>query len=89
MDLVAATREALAKKENVTVSKSHTMIRIDGLSTNVHASDFYRIAETDLSRWNQSIKKGKAASQPVLSLRTQQMTNLSPPFPQCSKYVTA
>ncbi|OAA76988.1 hypothetical protein LEL_06672 [Akanthomyces lecanii RCEF 1005] len=57
MDLVAATREALAKKENVTVSKSHTMIRIDGLSTNVHASDFYRIAETDLSKWNQSIKK--------------------------------
>lgn len=89
MDLVAATREALAKKENVTVSKSHTMIRIDGLSTNVHASDFYRIAETDLSKWNQSIKKGKGASQPALPLRTQQTTNMSPPFPQCSKYVTA
>ncbi|OAR00882.1 hypothetical protein LLEC1_07345, partial [Akanthomyces lecanii] len=57
IDLVAATHEALAKKDNVTVSKSHTMIRIDGLSTNVHASDFYRIAETDLSKWNQSIKK--------------------------------
>lgn len=60
LDLVEATREALARKENVPVSKSHTMIRIDGLSTNVHASDFYRIAETDLSRWNQSIKKGNA-----------------------------
>ncbi len=57
-DLVAATREALASKENVTTSKSHTMVRIEGLSTNVLASDFYRIAETDLSRWNQSIKKG-------------------------------
>lgn len=56
-DLVAATRAALARKDDFPVAKSHTMIRIDGLSTNVHASDFYRIAETDLSKWNQSIKK--------------------------------
>ncbi|KAM0669243.1 hypothetical protein ACQRIT_004217 [Beauveria bassiana] len=57
MDLVAATHEALAKKNGLAVSKAYTMLRIDGLSTNVHASDFYRIADNDLSKWNQSIKQ--------------------------------
>ncbi|PMB67216.1 hypothetical protein BM221_006878 [Beauveria bassiana] len=56
-DLVAATHEALAKKNGLAVSKAYTMLRIDGLSTNVHASDFYRIADNDLSKWNQSIKQ--------------------------------
>ncbi|KAM3511553.1 hypothetical protein MY11210_004771 [Beauveria gryllotalpidicola] len=56
-DLVAATYEALAKKDGLAVSKSYTMLRIDGLSTSVHASDFYRIADNDLSKWNQSIKQ--------------------------------
>ncbi|KAM3463218.1 hypothetical protein MY5147_001142 [Beauveria neobassiana] len=56
-DLVAATHEALAKKNGLAVSKAYTMLRIDGLSTSVHASDFYRIADNDLSKWNQSIKQ--------------------------------
>ncbi|OAA52215.1 hypothetical protein BBO_00056 [Beauveria brongniartii RCEF 3172] len=56
-NLMAATSEALAKKDALAVSKSYTMLRIDGLSTSVHASDFYRIADNDLSKWNQSIKQ--------------------------------
>lgn len=59
-DLVAATHEALAEKDGLAVSKSYIMLRIDGLSTSVHASDFYRIADNDLSKWNQSIKQGKS-----------------------------
>ncbi|XWW93856.1 hypothetical protein V2A60_001795 [Cordyceps javanica] len=56
-DLVIATHRVLAEKEDSSTAKSHTMLRIDGLSTNVHPSDFYRIAENDLSKWNQSITK--------------------------------
>ncbi|OAA60762.1 hypothetical protein ISF_05801 [Cordyceps fumosorosea ARSEF 2679] len=56
-DLIAATQANLAQKGDPTAAKSHTMIRIDGLSTNVHASDFYRLADNELSKWNQSITK--------------------------------
>lgn len=34
------------------------MLVIDGLSSNLNAADFYRIAPNELSNWQSVIKKG-------------------------------
>lgn len=49
---------ASGDKEHAVIPKSHVMLTISGLSKNVNASDFYRISENDLSKWNESIRKG-------------------------------
>ncbi|KAJ3476687.1 hypothetical protein NLG97_g9044 [Lecanicillium saksenae] len=64
-ELVAETQKALAKNENSIIERSHIMLKIDGLSTNVNPSDFYRIAQNDLSKWNQSIRKTSARQDDV------------------------
>jgi hypothetical protein len=35
------------------------MLILHGLSPNLNASDFYRLAPSDLSSWQSVIKKGK------------------------------
>lgn len=49
--------EDLGGRKTVGIPKSHVMLTIGGLSKNVNGSDFYRIADNDLSQWNASIKK--------------------------------
>lgn len=41
-----------------TKDSSLVMLVIDGLSSNLNAADFYRIAPNDLSNWQSVIKKG-------------------------------
>lgn len=41
-----------------TKDSSLVMLAIDGLSSNLNAADFYRIAPNDLSNWQSVIKKG-------------------------------
>ncbi|UNI13449.1 hypothetical protein JDV02_000195 [Purpureocillium takamizusanense] len=49
--LDSAAGPAVAKAD------SHVMLTIHGLSTNLNASDFYRIAPSSLSSWHSAIKK--------------------------------
>lgn len=42
-----------------TKDSSLVMLVIDGLSSNLNAADFYRIAPNDLSNWQSVIKKGR------------------------------
>lgn len=59
----AALASVFAPRLNIqnpqgTKDSSLVMLVIDGLSSNLNAADFYRIAPKDLSNWQSVIKKG-------------------------------
>lgn len=59
-DPVTAELAALPNTQDAVTSKSDSrvMLIMQGLSTNLNASDFYRLAPSDLSSWQSVIKKG-------------------------------
>lgn len=51
-EVASPTAESGAQRD------AHVMLVIQGLSPNLNASDFYRLAPSDLSSWQSVIKKG-------------------------------
>ncbi|KFA77929.1 hypothetical protein S40288_02497 [Stachybotrys chartarum IBT 40288] len=45
--------------DTATPYPARTMLKMHGLSSNLNASDFYRLIPNDLSNWQNTIKKGK------------------------------
>ncbi|UKZ47700.1 hypothetical protein TrVGV298_001926 [Trichoderma virens] len=59
---VAVPKNPFSPRQNIqnprgTTDSSLVMLIIDGLSPNLNATDFYRIAPNDLSNWQSAIKK--------------------------------
>ena len=50
------------KEGSSSSSNNRNMLLVRGVSTNLTASDFYRLAPNSLSTWESSIKKGQSAS---------------------------
>lgn len=61
---ITKTPEQGSHKKDASSSSSNNrnMLLVRGVSTNLTASDFYRLAPNSLSTWESSIKKGESAS---------------------------